>query len=59
MHVVCAYRQSHCKTALAGMSLEDVANMTESERAEKVPINGHRKRLVAYREHAHSSAACG
>ena len=35
--------------------MEDVANMTESERVEKVPINGHRKRLVAYREHAQLS----
>ena len=57
--VVCAYRQSHCKTALAGMSLGDVANMTESERIEKVPINGQRKRLVAFHEHMHGSGACG
>ena len=53
--VVCAYRQSHCNTALAGMSLEDVANMTESERIEKVPINGQRKRLVAFHEHTHTA----
>jgi hypothetical protein len=52
--VVCAYRQSNCKTALAGMSLDDVANMTESERIEKVPINGQRKRLVAFHEHTHT-----
>ena len=37
------------------MSLEDVANMTESERIEKVPINGQRKRLVAFHEHTHTA----
>ena len=45
--------QSHYKTALAGMSLVDVANMTESETKEKVPIYGHHKRLVAFNSHTH------
>ena len=45
--------QSHYKTALAGMSLVDVANMTESETKEKVPIYGHHKRLVAFNPHTH------
>ena len=53
--------QSHYKTALAGMSLVDVANMTESETKEKVPIYGHHKRLVAFnsRTHAHARARTG
>ena len=29
--------------------------MTESERIEKVPINGQRKRLVAFHEHTHTA----
>lgn len=40
--------QSRCKAALAGMSLVDVVNMTDSERRERVPIDGQRKRLVAF-----------
>ena len=35
------------------MSLVDVANMTESETKEKVPIYGHHKRLVAFNPHTH------
>ena len=40
--------QSRCKEALAGMSLVDIVNMTDSERRERVPIDGQRKRLVAF-----------
>ena len=38
------------------MSLVDVANMTESETKEKVPIYGHHKRLVAFNSHTHMHA---
>ena len=49
--------QSRCKAALAGMSLVDIVNMTDSERRERVPIDGQRKRLVACpsaHTHAHT-----
>ena len=47
--------QSRCKEALAGMSLVDIVNMTDSERRERVPIDGQRKRLVAFlRTHTHT-----
>ena len=41
------------------MSLVDVANMTESETKEKVPIYGHQKRLVAFNPHTHMHARTG
>jgi len=49
--------QSRCKEALAGMSLVDIVNMTDSERRERVPIDGQRKRLVAFLStHTHARA---
>lgn len=35
-----------CKAALAGLSINEVRKMTDTERKAKVPIDGQRKRLV-------------
>lgn len=37
---------SVCKKAFEGLSMSEVRSMTDSERKEKVPIDGQRKRLV-------------